>query len=426
MRVRVTLAAVVVLGVALVGGALILVALLGSVLTGQVCRDAHDRAVQLAAAVNAAARPASPDGTSAMTSEIVQVVDRSGNLVGGGSPIASPGTRCVKIEPPGRGEDFVFAAARTQGGDELVVGRPLVDVLDSTRFVRRVLVIGVPLMMLVVGAMTWLVTGRVLAPVTAIRQEVDEISASALDRRVPDTRKDEIGRLARTMNQMLDRLQRSHETQQRFVSDAAHELRSPIAAIRQHAEVALAHPPRTSVEELAATVLAEDVRMQHLVDDLLLLARSDERHAEPPRTPVDLDDLLLAEAERLRSATDLTIATTGVSAGQVFGNESDLARMIQNLAGNAARHARSKIVLSLFERDDTVVLTVADDGPGIPPADRHRVFDRFVRLDTARSRDSGGAGLGLAIVAEIVRHHHGTVTITDPSTFEIHLPSATA
>jgi signal transduction histidine kinase len=298
-----------------------------------------------------------------------------------------------------------------------------VDVLDSTRFVQRVLVVGVPLMMLVVGGVTWVVTGRVLAPVTAIRQEADEITASELHRRVPATRRDEIGRLARTMNRMLDRLQRSQESQRRFVSDASHELRSPIAAIRQHAEVAQAHPGRTSVDELATTVLAEDLRMQHLVDDLLLLTRSDEKHTEPPDAPVDLDDLLFAEADRLRSATNLTIGTAGVSAGQVRGDEAALARMIHNLADNAARHARTAITFGLTESDGTVVLTVSDDGPGIPPADRVRVFDRFVRLDSARSRDTGGAGLGLAIVAEVIERHRGTIRITGGSTFEARLPS---
>jgi signal transduction histidine kinase len=425
MRVRVTLAAVLVLGFALVAGALVLVALLGSVLTGQVCRDAHDRAEQLAAASTtpgSSVAPGQPASTTA--TEIVQWVDRAGHVAGSDRLLASPGTGCVSVEPPGHGEDFTFAAAKLQSGGEVIVGRPLVDVLDSTRFVRRVLVVGVPLMMLIVGGVTWVVTGRILAPVTAIRREVDAITATELHRRVPATRQDEIGRLARTMNRMLDRLQRAHESQRRFVSDASHELRSPIASIRQHAEVAQAHPERTTVGELAETVVAEDARMQHLVDDLLLLARADEHHTEPPSTPVDLDDLLFAEAQRLRMATNLTVRTAAVSAGQVRGDEAALTRMIQNLAGNAARHARTTITFGLAESEGTVVLTVSDDGPGIPPADRERVFDRFVRLDNARTRDTGGAGLGLSIVAGIVTRHHGTIHITSPSTFEVHLPAS--
>ncbi|MFG1820300.1 sensor histidine kinase [Kribbella sp. NPDC049174] len=424
MRIRVTLAAVLVVGVALVAGAVVLVALLGSVLTAQVCTEARERASQLSS--DSAVR------TSSTSAELVQLIDRSGSVVGASDAgkLAAPGTGCVKVGPSGYSEDFVFAAAPVESGGEVVVGRPLVDVLDSTRFVSRVLVVGVPVMMLIVGAVTWIVTGRVLAPVTAIRREVDEITATELHRRVPAVRLDEIGRLARTMNRMLDRLQRSHESRQRFVSDASHELRSPIAAIRQHAEVAQAHPDSTTVDALATTVLAEDVRMQHLVDDLLLLARSDEDHTEPQGTPVDLDDLVLAESERLRMATDLAVDTSAVSAGQVRGEATALARMIHNLADNAARHARSRIALSLAESDGTVVLTISDDGPGIPPADRARVFERFVRLNSARSRDTGGAGLGLAIAAEVVRRHHGTIEIhtspTGGATLEVRLRATTA
>ncbi|MEU4191787.1 HAMP domain-containing sensor histidine kinase [Kribbella sp. NPDC026611] len=421
MRLRVTLTAVLVLGVALVAGALVLVALLGSVLTDQVCQEARDRAVQLSS---------SAERVPSTSSELVQWTDRSGALPGGGSPLATPGTGCVKVEPAGYSEDFVFSAAPLASGGQVIVGQPLVDVLDSTRFVSQVLVIGVPLMMLLVGGVTWIVTGRVLAPVTAIRTEVDGITASELHRRVPAVRKDEIGRLARTMNGMLDRLQRSHDAQQRFVSDASHELRSPIAAIRQHAEVAQAHPDRTNVTELAATILAEDLRMQYLVDDLLLLARSDEDHRPPPNTPVDLDDLVLATAQRLRSATNLTIDTTAVSAGQVRGDGTALSRMIHNLADNAARSARTRIAFTLTEDATTVILTVSDDGPGIPLADRSRVFDRFVRLNSSRSRESGGAGLGLAIVAAIVERHHGTVAIGTSAAggalLEVRMPRLTA
>ena len=134
---------------------------------------------------------------------------------------------------------------------------------------------------------------------------------------------------------------------------------------------------------------------------------------------------MFAEARRLRSATSLTIDTTAVSAGQIHGDEAALARMIHNLADNAARHARSGIAFGLCESDGAVVLTVSDDGPGIPPGDRARVFDRFVRLSTARSRDTGGTGLGLAIVADVVRRHHGTIRITGGSTFEARLPRPT-
>jgi signal transduction histidine kinase len=424
VRVRVTLAAVLVVGLALVAGALVLVTLLSSALTDQVCSSARDRAGQLASRL---------DGSELSTpGELIQLLDRSGRVVGAGSRYADPGTRCVKAEPAGYQEDFIFAAAAVEtssaaGPAQVVVGRPLVDVLDSTRFVTRVLLVGLPLMLLVVGGVAWVVAGRTLAPVTAIRREVEEISAAELHRRVPTVHdRDEIGRLAATMNRMLDRLERAQDSQRRFVSDASHELRSPIASIRQHVEVALAHPDRSSLRELAGTVRAENLRIQRLVDDLLLLARADERELVLPTAPVDLDDLVFAEARRLRTATELTIDTVAVGAGRVLGDESSLQRMVCNLTENASRYAAGRISLALRQENAEVVLTVHDDGPGIPVADRVRVFERFVRLATARGRADGGSGLGLAIVAEIVRAHDGQVAVLegDGTTFEVRLPGS--
>lgn len=425
VRVRVTLAAVLVVGLALVAGAFVLVSLLSSALTDQVCSDARDRAGQLASR---------PDSTAGLSTpgELIQLVDQSGRVVGAGSRYADPGARCVKAEPAGYREDFVFAAATVEnpllgGPAQVIVGRPLVDVLDSTRFVTRVLLVGLPLMLLVVGGVAWVVTGRTLAPVTAIRREVDEISAAELHRRVPTVHdRDEIGRLAATMNRMLDRLERAQDSQRRFVSDASHELRSPIASIRQHVEVALAHPDRSSLQELAGTVREENLRIQRLVDDLLLLARADERALRLPRAPVDVDDLVFTEARWLRTTTEFEIDSTAVSAGRVLGDEASLQRMLHNLTENAARHASRRIGLALREADGEVVLTVSDDGPGIPVADRGRVFERFVRLATARGRADGGSGLGLAIVAEIVQVHGGRVAVPDgiDTTFEVRLPAA--
>jgi signal transduction histidine kinase len=431
MRVRLTVTAILVVGAALIAGSFVLVALLSSALTDQVCAGARARASELAtslAGANAAA-------VSATSIELVQLVDSSGSIVGapGGHRLADPGTRCVAVEPPGHGEDFAFVAAVVQrpGGDspsQVIVGRPLVDVLDSTRFVTRVLVVGLPIVLVLVGVVTWTVAGRTLAPVAAIRREVDEISGAELHRRVPAASSgDEVGRLAATMNRMLDRLERAQESQRQFVSDASHELRSPIASIRQHVEVALAHPDRTTLAELAGTVLAEDLRVQRLVDDLLLLARADERTLQLPRASIDLDDLVFEEARRLRSATQPRIDTTAVSAGRVWGDEESLRRLLRNLGENAARYAHQRIAFGLTEAGGTVMLSVSDDGPGIPAADRERVFERFVRLTTARARDDGGSGLGLAIVSELTRAHGGSVKVDDSplggARLEIRLPA---
>ena len=235
-----------------------------------------------------------------------------------------------------------------------------------------------------------------------------------MQRRVPvPPARDEVARSAETMNRMLDRLHEGHESQRRLVSDASHELRSPLASIRQHAEVARTHEDRFSVGELSGVVLADSLRMQKLVDDLLLLARADERSPRLRRRPVDLDDVVFEEARRLRDETDLRIDTSAVSAGRVSGDGTALRRIVRNLGDNAARHARTTVAFRLEERRGRAVLHVDDDGGGIAAAERERVFERFVRLDEGRTRDAGGAGLGLAIVAELVAAHGGAVTVDD-------------
>jgi signal transduction histidine kinase len=213
------------------------------------------------------------------------------------------------------------------------------------------------------------------------------------------------------MNQMLDRLDRSRQQQQRFVSDASHELRSPVTTIRHLAEVAVAHPEGTSAEQLGADVLAEDLRLERLVDDLLWMARADEHTLGAHRGPVDLDELLLDEARRVRETKHLRVEVSDVTPVQVRGDASQLRRLLRNLVDNAGRHAATAVALSVAETDGDVVLRVDDDGPGIPIGDRVRVFERFVRLDVARDREQGGTGLGLSIAAQVVAAHGGVVTI---------------
>jgi signal transduction histidine kinase len=232
------------------------------------------------------------------------------------------------------------------------------------------------------------------------------------------------------MNSMLERLERGQARQRRFVADASHELRSPVASIRQHAEVAQAHPERTTVGALAETVAAENLRVERLVDDLLLLTRADEHTLQLQQRPVDFDDLVFEEAQRLRDATALRVDTTRVSAGRVSGDRAALWRALRNLGDNAVRHATSQVAFALSEQDGAVVLDVDDDGPGIAAPDRQRVFERFVRLDDARDRDAGGSGLGLAIVAEVVGAHRGTITVGNSglggARFEVRLPAIDA
>jgi signal transduction histidine kinase len=274
------------------------------------------------------------------------------------------------------------------------------------------LAVVVPILLIVLGALIWYLVGRTLRPIEAIRAEVADIGATDLHRRVPEPPgDDEVARLARTMNEMLDRVEAANERQQRFVADASHELRSPLTRMRSELEVDLAHPERADLMATHRSVLDETTHLQHLVDDLLHLARSDERVPVGGREPVDLDDIVLSEAQRVRTETAGKVDVTRVSAAQVRGDPQQLARAVRNLTDNAARHARSMITFTLAEREQTAVLTVADDGPGIPADQTERIFERFTRLNDARTSGSAGAGLGLAITRDVVQRHGGTVGV---------------
>lgn len=423
VRVRTTVGAVVIVGVALLLSSMALVSAVRHTLTGEARTAASSRAREVARSLRRGTAP--PDLAVGRDDGLaIQIIDERGKVVAASENIAGRPviaklrpTHSVKVNLPIDNHPFVVvahSATTDQGRLTVIVARTLDTVDESTRVVSSLLAIGLPLLLLVVAATTWKVVGGALAPVEAIRREVDEISAAELHRRVPNPPgTDEIARLAATMNRMLDRLQGSQQRQRRFISDASHELRSPVATIRQHAEVALAHPERTTVGDLAGTVLAEDLRVQGLVDDLLLLARVDEHTLNLRHRPVDLDDLVFDEARRLRATGSLGVDTAAVSAGRVEADIDALRRVLRNLVDNAARHARSRVAFSLAEVDGGVVFDVDDDGPGVPDQDRGRVFERFVRLDDARARDAGGSGLGLAIVSELIAAHDGTVSIAE-------------
>ena len=322
-------------------------------------------------------------------------------------PIVPEGTTMrVDID----GEPHLAASTDSDRG-VLTVARPLEGVDDAVAATGVLLAVAVPLVLALVGVVLWVVSTRALAPVERLRRQVDAIDATDLDQRVDAGRDDELGALARTMNRMLDRIEQSQITQRRFVSDASHELRSPLATIRQHAELARAHPGASSLEGLSEVVIDEGARMQELVEGLLVLARLDEGRGGA-MAPTDIDDLALAEAQRLRGM-GVQVDARGIGPGRVEGSGPLLARAVRNLVDNAARHARTVVTLRVVQRDGQVVLQVEDDGTGIPPAQREHVFDRFARLDEARARDAGGSGLGLAIVREVARAHGGTVTVGD-------------
>ena len=296
------------------------------------------------------------------------------------------------------------------GGSEVVLAADVSDVVRSVDRIQRLLWLGAPLLVVLAAGVTWLLTGRALRPVERITTQVAEISSGSLHERVPRPRTDdEIARLASTMNEMLDRLEADDKRLRRFVSDASHELRTPVAVLRSDAEVAL-RPDQEIDEDFARGVLAESVRLEGIVDDLLVLARGDEAGRGSAAAEVDLDDIVLAEAARRRA---VPVDTGGVSAGRVWGTEAACTRVVAHLLDNAARHARSTVAVRLAPAHGAVELVVDDDGPGVPAAERERIFERFTRLEEARDRDRGGAGLGLAVVAETVGSLGGSVTVGD-------------
>nr|WP_279538970.1 HAMP domain-containing sensor histidine kinase [Allobranchiibius sp. GilTou38] len=258
--------------------------------------------------------------------------------------------------------------------------------------------------------MAWVLTSRTLQPVEAIRRQAERITARNLDERLPvGPVKDEVATLATTMNEMLHRLYTAQESQQRFVADASHELRSPVATLQAALEIAATDGHRVSTEN-AGLMRREADRLQELIDGLLLLTRSDNRGLVLRDRDVDLDDIVFHHATRLASTTDLTVESQ-LSPARLQGDPERLDQVVRNLTDNAARHARSWLQVRTVAGDDHVLLTVGDDGTGIAEEDRARVFERFVRLDESRTREVGGSGLGLAIVREIVRAHGGTVQV---------------
>ncbi len=429
VRARTTLGAGVVVLAALVIGAVAFVLVLRLVLLDGVRTSAEAGLEQVSSRVEA-------DGAAAVTGYedvLVQVIGDGGAVLAHGEDAdgaALPTADESRWTHDGERWLLVADDVDLPGGGEatLVYGATLDQADTAVRTAVALLAVGVPVLVLLLVAVTWAVTGRSLRPVERMRTEVETIRAARPDARVevPDTG-DEVARLASTMNAMLDRLERSAESQRRFVSDASHELRSPIASIRQHAEVAVAHPERTEVADLADVVRSEAVRLQDLVTGLLELSRLDEGGIRTRRS-VDLDDLALDAVARARArsragdapaqdgdAAAVRVDGSAISAARVLGDERVLAGVVRNLVDNAVRHASTRVAVSLTEHDGSAVLTVDDDGTGVPEDERERVFERFVRLDEARSRDAGGAGLGLAIVRDAVRAHGGdTTVVTSP------------
>lgn len=428
VRARTTLAASAVVAAALLAGALATVTVLRRSLVANVDSTLRTRAADVASLLGEGALPP----TLAVPGEedaLVQVVDPSGRVVAssanleGQEPIATfqpIGTEArihtVGGLPVGNSGGFrvaAFKATAPAGPVVVYVAASLEQADRSVTTVRDILLLGLPLLLALVGVTSWVIVGRALKPVESMRARLADISAHDLSQRLPQPgTDDEIGRLATTMNAMLDRLETFTERQRRFAADASHELQSPLASSRSVLEVAAAHADTTDWAQTAADLMDDNARMERLVRDLLFVARAGDPAATAHR-PVDLDEVVREEVQRARARSRVPIDASQVAAVEVKGNADQLARVIRNLVENADRHASSVVSVELRRRDGQAEVVVADDGPGIAPQDRERIFERFTRVDVSRSRDTGGTGLGLAIAREIVHAHGGDIFVAE-------------
>ncbi|MDT5267726.1 MAG: hypothetical protein QOI90_4352 [Mycobacterium sp.] len=442
LRARLTAAATIVIAIGMAAAAALLVWRVDSVQAANLDANLTQQINEVAADV-AKGEVKPRVARSAGESTVLQVVDAVGNVISSSGDIDGE-PRLFFISPAGGvptldtvtssaldGPYRVGALAVTSPGGPVTVyvGSPMTPLADSTSELGGALIFGVPAMVALLALVGWLLVGRALRPVDVIRRQAAAIPGTDLQQRldVPAS-DDELGRLAQTFNDLLERIATAADRQRRFVADAAHELRTPLATLRARLEIDLRHAPEgegdAKIADTRQLSLQQVTRLAALVDDLLQLARLD---ADPRlhRRPIDLDDLVWETVREAREGGAPHLDTTGISPVRVLGDPVALHRVIRNLIRNAVRHADQTVTVRLF-RDSPpagnrasasaggiATLIIADDGPGIPLADRERVFERFVRLDEGRARDAGGTGLGLAIVADIVTAHGGRVRIDD-------------
>jgi signal transduction histidine kinase len=312
------------------------------------------------------------------------------------------------------GVQAVATRATVDGRPVTIIAGTSTELLEqvTTEFAARLL-LAIPVVLILAGLAVWLIVGRALRPVEHLRRAVTEITSADLSRRVPEPgTADEIGHLAHTMNDMLGRLDDSARRQRRFVADASHELRTPLAAIRTTLDVGLAYPDRAPWPVIAERAVQQSVRLEELIQQLLLLAKADEGQLSARREAVDLAAVLTATVAHLPAHQVEAELRAGTSLA-VTGDAGHLERLFRNIIENALRYAASRVVITATASGQVARVQIDDDGPGIPAADRSRVFDRFVRLDSSRERGTGTTGLGLAIAREIVLAHHGEITLEE-------------
>ncbi len=430
LRARLTMLSCLVVAAGLAAGSLLLLASLQRSLVASLDTAARQRAQDVAALADSDRLP-DPIPVAGAGTVQVQVVDSRRRVLAAsvGSDRAVPLLGPAELEAARDRRPRFLDGSRIGERDPLRViawpagtaGDPLTviaavsvtSVAGSLRIVEVGLLVGGPLLLALFAGIAWIAVGRALRPVASLRRGAEEITGAGQSRRLPlPDAQDEIHRLGVTLNRMLDRLEEAGRRQRGFVADAAHELRSPLTSMRAQLEVASQHPDRADWRRLSEGALADTLRLGRMVEDLLALARLDERPAAIQSRELELGEVAREVAGRLPEAgAEVTLDLDG--GARVRGDRQSLDRAVQNLLDNAVRHAASRVEVSVACEGGLAVLAVADDGPGIPAADRERVFERFTRLDDARSREHGGAGLGLAIAREIVRAHGGELTAED-------------
>ncbi|WP_460717896.1 sensor histidine kinase [Nocardia heshunensis] len=425
LRIRSAIAAALTVGAVLLLAAGAMLGLLNRSLLREIDAAAGTRADAVAAELarnSVAELPGSLFDVSGQVA-VVQVIDARGGIAReSNSTYAPPLLDPAQVTEQQNGrrpvatydEDLRVAArpVTTPAGHYLVLVAGNSE--PAERAVKRVaalVTVGGPIVVAAAALATYLLVGRSLRSVEEIRRRVAGIGAAGLSERVPvPVARDEIARLAETMNDMLARVEAGHQAQRRFVGDASHELRSPLAVVTAALELARDRPEALDAELIDGTLLPETERMRRLIDDLLTLAAADENGLEVRGGDVDLDDVAAEQVLALRMRGGVTVRSE-IDAVRIRGDRPKLERALRNIVENAAAHTRSTVAVTVRRDTAGALLIVDDDGPGIPAADRERVFGRFVRLEADRARATGGSGLGLAIVAEIVAAHGGSVTI---------------
>lgn len=440
VRVRVTATALLAVAVAVVVIALVVAAGLHHDRRKALTASATEQAQEIMSFNPGLRRPLILPPKATVQSGLVQVV-ADGQVLGSSRPLRflgplwAPGQSEVQpvpdqlaaIAPDGWVVAVPVSGGRTKAAVVVVISMEQYD--HSISEVTTLLEWTSAVLLAFLAVVCWFSVGRALRPIESMRREVSEVATVHSVHRVAEPPgDDEVARLARTLNSMLDRIQASTERERRFVADASHELRSPIANIRTELEVALHTPDLADWPEVAGEVLGQNQRMEQLVSGLLLLARSDEGSLIEAEEPTDLVRLLVDLVGGLPATPRVIVEVAEGSGPAAVGvPRVYLERMVGNLVDNARRFAATHVRVRVSTPGPLVELRVQDDGPGVPEGDRQRIFERFVRLDEARHRREGGFGLGLAIVADLSRFYRGSIEVTSASPgaeFVLRLPAA--